>query len=93
MENELQAACQTTMLAVCLVETGVDESRWAPRSSKPLAGRVAGRDGFDSHALPPDDQNWEFTLSFDFYKAQEFSGQRNAKYATLPLIEMLYRFP
>ena len=39
----------------------MDESRWAPRSSKPLAGRVAGRGGFDSHALPPkllsDDRN------------------------------------
>ena len=36
-----------------LAKMGVDESRWAPRSSKPLAGRVAGRGGFDSHALPP----------------------------------------
>ena len=34
--------------------TGVVGSRWAPRSSKPVAGRVAGRGGFDSHPLPPD---------------------------------------
>jgi hypothetical protein len=33
--------------------TGVVGSRWAPRSSKPVAGRVAGRGGFDSHPLPP----------------------------------------
>ena len=32
---------------------GVVGSRWAPRSSKPVAGRVAGRGGFDSHPLPP----------------------------------------
>jgi len=37
---------------ICL-DTGVVGSRWAPRSSKPVAGRVAGRGGFDSHALPP----------------------------------------
>ena len=34
-------------------DTGVVGSRWAPRSSKPVAGRVAGRGGFDSHSLPP----------------------------------------
>jgi hypothetical protein len=38
---------------VCLNDTGVVGSRWAPRSSKPVAGRVAGRGGFDSHPLPP----------------------------------------
>ncbi len=32
---------------------GVVGSRWAPRSSKPVTGRVAGRGGFDSHPLPP----------------------------------------
>jgi hypothetical protein len=32
---------------------GVVGSRWAPRSSKPVAGRVAGCGGFDSHPLPP----------------------------------------
>ncbi len=31
---------------------GVAGSRWASRSSKPVAGRVAGRGGFDSHPLP-----------------------------------------
>ena len=31
---------------------GVVGSRWAPRSSKPVAGRVAGRGGFDSHPFP-----------------------------------------
>ena len=33
--------------------TGVVGSRWAPRSSKPVAGRSTGRGGFDSHPLPP----------------------------------------
>jgi hypothetical protein len=28
-------------------------SRWASWSSKPVAGRVAGRGGFDSHPLSP----------------------------------------
>ncbi len=32
---------------------GVVESRWAPRSSKSVAGRNASRGGFDSHSLPP----------------------------------------
>jgi hypothetical protein len=32
---------------------GVVGSRWAPRSSKPVAGCTAGRGGFDSHPLPP----------------------------------------
>ncbi len=31
---------------------GVVESRWAPRSSKSVAGRSASRGGFDSHSLP-----------------------------------------
>jgi Zn-dependent protease with chaperone function len=31
---------------------GVVESRWAPRSSKSVAGRTASRGGFDSHSLP-----------------------------------------
>jgi len=31
---------------------GVVESRWAPRSSKSVAGRYASRGGFDSHSLP-----------------------------------------
>ena len=35
---------------------GVVESRWASRSSKPVAGRVAGCSGFDSHPLPPDQE-------------------------------------
>ena len=33
---------------------GVAGSRWAPRSSKPAAGRSAGRGGFDSHPPPPE---------------------------------------
>jgi hypothetical protein len=32
---------------------GVVRSRWASWSSKPVAGRVAGRGGFDSHPLSP----------------------------------------
>ena len=32
---------------------GVVKSRWASWSSKPVAGRVAGRGGFDSHPLSP----------------------------------------
>ena len=32
---------------------GVVESRWAPRSSKSVAGRNASRGGFDFHSLPP----------------------------------------
>jgi hypothetical protein len=31
----------------------VVRSRRASRSSKPAAGRVAGRGGFDPHPLPP----------------------------------------
>jgi hypothetical protein len=38
-----------------MLAEGMDESRWALRSSKPLAGRVAGRGGFDSHPFPWDD--------------------------------------
>ena len=33
---------------------GVVKSRRASWSSKPVAGRVAGRGGFDSHPLPLD---------------------------------------
>src|SRR5215216_5486369 len=32
---------------------GVVRSRWASWSSKPVAGRVAGRGGFDAHPLSP----------------------------------------
>lgn len=32
---------------------GVDGPRWVPRSSKPVAGRLAGRGGFDTHPFPP----------------------------------------
>ena len=32
---------------------GMDRSRWASRSSKPVAGRIAGRGGFDPHPFPP----------------------------------------
>ncbi len=47
------SSCNPFLIAVCLTSVGVVESRWAPRSSKPVAGRVAGRGGFDSHPLPP----------------------------------------
>ncbi len=40
-------------MGYALIRTGVVGSRWAPRSSKPVAGRTAGRGGFDSHPLPP----------------------------------------
>ena len=36
-----------------MLNPGVVESRWVPRSSKPVAGRYAGRGGFDTHPLPP----------------------------------------
>ena len=42
---------------------GVVGSRWAPRSSKPVAGRVAGRGGFDSHPLPPYSSNTNISIS------------------------------
>ncbi len=44
----------TTLLyeAFGIIRPGVVGSRWAPRSSKSVAGRVAGRSGFDSHPLP-----------------------------------------
>jgi len=45
--------CRCMSVAVCLTSLGVVGSRWAPRSSKPAAGRSAGRGGFDSHPLPP----------------------------------------
>ncbi len=37
---------------VSLPILGVVGPRWAPRSSKSVAGRYAGRGGFDSHPLP-----------------------------------------
>lgn len=40
--------CATRVLCM-----GVVRSRWASWSSKPVAGRVAGRGGFDSHPLSP----------------------------------------
>ncbi len=47
-------SCRRTGGAVSFHQyTGVVGSRWAPRSSKPVAGRAAGRGGFDSHPLPP----------------------------------------
>lgn len=36
-----------------ILALGVVRSRWASWSSKPVAGRVAGRGGFDSHPLSP----------------------------------------
>jgi hypothetical protein len=35
-----------------MLVSGVVRSRWASWSSKPVAGRVASRGGFDSHPLP-----------------------------------------
>jgi hypothetical protein len=51
----LKTGLLTGPLAWCILNRilGVVESWWAPRSSKPVAGRVAGRSGFDSHPLPP----------------------------------------
>lgn len=40
-------------LAAVFLTLGVDESRWIPRSSKSVAGRYAGRGGFDTHPFPP----------------------------------------
>jgi hypothetical protein len=45
-------SCQSSRLGVSL-SPGVVRSRRASRSSKPAAGRVAGRGGFDPHPLPP----------------------------------------
>ena len=42
-----------TFLSIILIMMGMVESRWVPRSSKSVAGRNAGRDGFDSHPSPP----------------------------------------
>ena len=56
--NLESSACQSPSLAVCLSNRrarnamGVVGPRWVPRSSKPAAGRDAGRGGFDSHPLP-----------------------------------------
>jgi hypothetical protein len=49
---ELRISCFSRSLRVCL-PAGVVRSRRASRSSKPAAGRVAGRGGFDPHPLPP----------------------------------------
>ena len=45
-------ACQASPLRLSL-HVGVVRSRWASWSSTPVAGRVAGRGGFDSHPLSP----------------------------------------
>jgi hypothetical protein len=45
-------ACQASPLRLSL-HMGVVRSRWASLSSKLVAGRVAGRGGFDSHPLSP----------------------------------------
>jgi glutaredoxin len=45
-------SCKNGLGGVFLT-AGMAESWWAPRSSKPVAGRVAGRGGFDSHPFPP----------------------------------------
>ena len=49
------AACKGFLLRLSLhmLRMGVVRSRWASWSSKPVAGRVAGRGGFDSHPLSP----------------------------------------
>jgi hypothetical protein len=44
--------CQSSSLRLSL-HPGVVKSWRASWSSKPVAGRVAGRGGFDSHPLPP----------------------------------------
>jgi hypothetical protein len=44
--------CQSCFLRLSL-SPGVVKSRRASRSSTPVAGRVAGRGGFDPHPLPP----------------------------------------
>ena len=44
--------CKTSPLRLSL-SPGVVRSRRASRSSTPVAGRVAGRGGFDPHPLPP----------------------------------------
>ena len=44
-------SCNPSCLRLSL-HVGVVRSRWASWSSKPVAGRVAGRGGFDSHPLP-----------------------------------------
>ncbi len=48
----LRPTCIPSALRVSL-RLGVVRSRWASWSSKPVAGRVAGRGGFDSHPLSP----------------------------------------
>ena len=50
--NAIRSTCESPIPRVCL-RMGVVRSRWASWSSKPVAGRVAGRGGFDSHPLPP----------------------------------------
>lgn len=55
--GEAIQACQFSLILLkihvwSILDEGVDESRWAPRSSKPVAGRVAGRGGFDPHPFP-----------------------------------------
>ena len=50
--NSDNAACKASLLRLSL-HVGVVRSRWVSWSSKPVAGRVAGRGGFDSHPLPP----------------------------------------
>ena len=59
---------------------GVVKSRWASWSSKPVAGRVAGRGGFDSHPLSP------IYLTMD-------NGQKtmSKKYASFGLLSIVYR--
>ena len=52
-ENRVLIVPKQTSLGEVFPAMGVVGSRWAPRSSKPVAGRVAGRGGFDSHPLPP----------------------------------------
>lgn len=47
-----KSSCNPSSLRLSL-RAGVVRSRWASWSSKPVAGRVAGRGGFDSHPLPP----------------------------------------
>jgi hypothetical protein len=57
----LSLPCASTLHRVSL-RAGVVRSRWVSWSSKPVAGRVAGRGGFDSHPLPPMFERWTINI-------------------------------
>ena len=54
--------------------------RWVPRSSKPAAGRVAGRGGFDSHPLPP---AREFPAGFNRLKKEYMTDSGPPNYSEI----------